>query len=114
MSTMGEGPLARSTDLIIEELGDEVLVYDTTIDRGHTPQPGCGEGLACCDGRTSAEELSAKLGLDPETVDRALDELERLRAARASRRRCAGPEGSTRREVTSRWQRSGPPPRLRR
>jgi hypothetical protein len=98
MPNMGEGPLARSTDLIIEELGDEVLVYDTKIDRGHSLSPEASKVWRACNGTTSAEELSARLGLDSETVDRALDELSSCDLLEVSPTIMA--DGSTRREVS--------------
>jgi hypothetical protein len=69
-------PLARSQDLIVEELGDEILVYDERTDRGHCLSPEAARVWQRCDGRTPADGLSAQLGLDPDTIDRALSELE--------------------------------------
>ncbi len=94
---MGEGPLARSKDLITEELGDEVLVYDTNAHRGHSLSPDAAKVWNSCDGSTSAEELSARLGLEPDTVDRALDELSNCDLLEAPPTIVA--DGSTRREA---------------
>ena len=73
MSNMGEGPLARSSDLIIEELGDEVLVYDRENDRAHSLSPEATKVWRACNGKTTAERLSVTLGLELETVNQALD-----------------------------------------
>jgi hypothetical protein len=98
VSAMGEAPLARSTDLIIEELGDEVLIYDTTIDRGHSLSPDAARVWRACNGKTPVDELSSRLGLDQETVDLALAELDRCELLEVKPSIVA--DGSTRREVT--------------
>jgi DNA-binding MarR family transcriptional regulator len=100
-----ERPLARSTDLIIEELGDEVLVYDTKTDRGHSLSPEAAKVWRACNGTTSAEVLSARLGLELETVSRALDELSSCELLETSPTIVA--DGSTRREVTLRLAKVG-------
>jgi hypothetical protein len=69
-------PLSRSADLIIEELGEELLVYDTRNDRGHSLSPTAAKVWQRCDGRTPANGLSAQLGLDAEAVEQALAELD--------------------------------------
>ena len=70
------GPRARSEDLIVEELGEELLVYDTKADRGHSLSPEAARVWRRCDGRTPTGGLSAQLDLDIESVKRALEELE--------------------------------------
>jgi hypothetical protein len=98
VSNLGEGPLARSTDLIVEELGDEVLIYDTTIDRGHSLSPEAARVWRACNGKTPVEKLSSRLGLDQETVDRALAELDSCELLEVKPSIVA--DGSTRREVS--------------
>ena len=39
-------PLARSEDLVVEELDDELLVYDVTVDRAALPERSRGARLA--------------------------------------------------------------------
>lgn len=102
---MGDTPLARSTDLIIEELGEETLVYDTKTDRGHSLSPAASQVWRSCDGKTSAEELSAKLGLDSDTADQALNELSANGLLEVSPTIVA--DGSTRREVTLKFAKVG-------
>jgi hypothetical protein len=68
-------PLARSDELVVEELGDELLVYDLTADRAHSLGAAAAQVWRACDGTRSVEALSAELGLDGETIGRALDEL---------------------------------------
>ena len=100
-----DGPLARSTDLIVEELGDEVLIYDTAIDRGHSLSPEAARVWRACNGKTPVEELSSRLGLDQETVDLALAELESCELLEVKPSIVA--DGSTRREVTLRLAKVG-------
>lgn len=71
------GPQARSEDLIIEEVGDEVLIYDSRTDKGHCLSPEAARVWRRCDGRTPIDGLTAQLGLSVERVEDALDELER-------------------------------------
>jgi hypothetical protein len=68
-------PLARSEDLVVEELGDELLVYDLTTDQAHALGPAAARVWRACDGKTDAVAFSVELGLDDETITRALDEL---------------------------------------
>jgi hypothetical protein len=96
--TSSTKPLARSEDLIVEELGDEVLVYDAKAHRGHSLTPAAAKVWRSCDGRTSAEELRATLGLESDTVDRALDELSACDLLEATPTIAA--DGATRREAT--------------
>jgi hypothetical protein len=105
VSNLGEGPLARSSDLIIEELGDEVLVYDTKTDTGHSLSPDAATVWRACNGTTSAERLSVKLGLDAETVDRALEELSACDLLEVRPTILA--DGSTRRQVTMKLAKVG-------
>jgi len=68
-------PLARADELVIEELGDELLVYDLARDRAHSLGASAARVWRACDGETKVEALSAKLELDDDTVARALSEL---------------------------------------
>src|SRR5215210_5281802 len=102
---MEEGPLARTSDLIIEELGDEVLVYDTKTDQGHSLSPEAAKVWNNCNGRTTAEMLSVQLGLDRKIVDQALDELAACELLEV--RPTIVADGSTRREVTIKMAKVG-------
>jgi hypothetical protein len=68
-------PLARSEDLVVEELGDELLVYDLTTDQAHALGAAAARVWRACDGKSDALALGVELGLDGETVTRALEEL---------------------------------------
>jgi len=68
-------PLARSADLVVEEIDDEVLVYDLTSNQAHCLSATAAAVWRACDGQTSSDALVAHLGLDAEAVGRALIEL---------------------------------------
>jgi hypothetical protein len=69
-------PLRRSDDLVIEELGEELLIYDRTSKRGHCLSPDAARVWRACDGSTDIATISANLGLPIARVREALDELE--------------------------------------
>src|SRR6266545_1209147 len=63
-------PLARTTELIIEELGSETIVYDTTRHRAHCLNQTAAFIWRQCDGETTLEEVAHRLstmtGLPPD------------------------------------------------
>ena len=69
-------PLARSEGLVVEELGDEVLVYDLAVKNAHCLSPTAATVWRRCDGRTPSSALALELGLDQAEIERALDELD--------------------------------------
>lgn len=91
-------PLARSDELTVEELGDELLVYDLRTDRAHSLSPVAARVWRACDGKTQADDLAGRLGLDATEVERALDELERCELLTPGAR-----GGLSRRELTVRF-----------
>ncbi len=70
------------------------------VDRAHSLSPDAAKVWRSCDGNTSAEELSSKLGVDPDTVARALDELSGCDLLEEPPTLAPVAEGSTRREVS--------------
>ena len=74
-------PLARKEGLIIQELPDEVLVYDLETDRAHCLNQTAAFVWQHCDGRTTAGEIAKLLGkkasakVDERIVWLALDQL---------------------------------------
>jgi hypothetical protein len=76
-SSLGsQKPMARSEGLVIEELGDELLIYDLDIKHAHCLTPTAARVWKSCDGETSRDELATSLSLDADEVARALDELD--------------------------------------
>lgn len=74
-------PLARRKGLIIQELPDEVLVYDLEADRAHCLNETAAFVWQHCNGRTTAEQIAGLLGkkanakVDERIVWLALDQL---------------------------------------
>ncbi len=76
-------PLARREGLVIQELPEEVLVYDLDRDRAHCLNETAAFVWQRCDGRTSAVEIARSLGkkvnapVDEKVVWFAIDQLGR-------------------------------------
>ncbi len=76
-------PLARKEGLVIQELPDEVLVYDLDRDRAHCLNQTAAFVWQHCDGRTSPVEIARSLGqkvnapVDEKVVWFAIDQLGR-------------------------------------
>jgi hypothetical protein len=76
-------PLARKEGLVIQELPEEVLVYDLDRDRAHCLNETAAFVWQRCDGRTSAGEIARSLGqkvnapVDEKVVWFAIDQLGR-------------------------------------
>src|SRR5262245_58896698 len=58
-------PLARQKDLIIQQLNDELLIYDRETDRAHCLNSTAALIWQNCDGRTSVEQLAQLVSQDP-------------------------------------------------
>lgn len=104
MATSSRRPLARADELVIEELGDELLVYDLKIDRAHSLSEDAARVWQRCDGKVEVESLPGELRMDPDTVTRALDELEACALLDAG---VADNNGVTRRELSVRAAKIG-------
>lgn len=76
-------PLARKDGLVIQDLQDEVLVYDLDRDRAHCLNETAAFVWERCDGRTTASEIARLLGkkvnapIDEKVVWFAVDQLRR-------------------------------------
>jgi hypothetical protein len=72
----GEGcPRAREDGLVIETIGDELLVYDTETSRAHSLNASAAAVFEACDGTRSAEQIGQEGGLDADAVGLALADL---------------------------------------
>jgi hypothetical protein len=89
-------PLARADDLVVEEVGQELLVYDQTNECAHSLGVAAARVWRACDGETTTESLSAKLDMDADTVARAIEELHECNLLDSGQQL----EGMTRREAT--------------
>jgi hypothetical protein len=65
MNPKGYQPRARSQDLIVEELIDEVLVYDTERDKAHCLNSTAARVWKQCDGRSTAAQIARRLLTPP-------------------------------------------------
>jgi hypothetical protein len=59
-----ELPSARKEGLVIRELADELLVYDTQRDKAHCLNPTAALIFHHCDGRSSPAEIAHSLSLE--------------------------------------------------
>jgi hypothetical protein len=93
-------PRARTEELVVEDLADEVLIYDRRNDQAHCLSREATMVWRVCDGTTPTAELATALSLTPETVERAIAELDACDLLEAS-------PGVTRREATIRMAKVG-------
>ena len=105
-------PHARSDDLVIEEVDDELLVYDSTNKRGHCLGATAARVWRACDGHSDVSAISEALELDAEVVRQALDELEALelldtQGVKVVQAGSGNGDGLTRRQLAGRSARVG-------
>jgi hypothetical protein len=73
-----ELPLARSEGLITEELGGELLVYDSESNMAHALEPQAAAVWRACDGRNDTQALAAHCGNSEAGVRKTLARLGEL------------------------------------
>ena len=61
-------PVARTEELGVEEIGDELLVYDQRSDQAHCLGSAAARVWRACDGTRTVEEFSVALTLEKGTV----------------------------------------------
>jgi hypothetical protein len=83
MPTSSANPRARTEQLIVEEVKDEILIYDETSQRASCLNPTATLVWKYCDGQTSAAEIAARMSrelgspVDTRFVWFALDQLDK-------------------------------------
>ena len=98
-------PLSRTDNLVIRELDDETLVYDTERDEAHCLNPTAALVWQQCDGKTTADQaarsLQSKLGapIDSDLVWLAVKQLQRFHLVE----RTPKPQGVTRRDLVLKY-----------
>ena len=97
-------PLARIDGLIVEEHGDEVLIYDREHDLAHCLGPVAATVWNACDGTKTPTQLSSELDLDVDVVERAIGDLGGFELLQ---RGPGSVGGTTRRELTVRTAKAG-------
>ncbi|HEX4735914.1 MAG TPA: PqqD family protein [Thermoleophilaceae bacterium] len=77
-SLRAKKPLARTDELVVEEFGDEFLIYDSRHHRAHSLGTTAASIWRACDGTVDVETMSERLDLTEVEIRHALDELEAL------------------------------------
>lgn len=101
-------PLARKEGLIVQELPDEVLVYDASNDKAHCLNNTAAKVWKYCDGKTDAAGIAQNLSRElnapvaTELVWLALDQLEQSDLVEKQTRSALAKAGLSRRDVIKR------------
>ena len=99
-------PQARSQGIVMEELADEVLVYDLGRDRAHCLNQTAANVWKLCDGKSSPAKIAAQLDgkLDPAVAEEVVwAALKQLSSAGLLEEKVKRPAtGLSRREVVKR------------
>lgn len=74
---MNNLPLARTTGVVVQDLGKEILVYDLNTDKAYNLNETSATIYQACDGKTSIEELRVKTKFTDEIIFLAIDELQK-------------------------------------
>jgi hypothetical protein len=67
--------LARDEGLVVDSIGDELLVYDTACSRAHSLNAVAAAVWRACDGRRDVDQLAVFTGFDRSAVELALNNL---------------------------------------
>jgi Coenzyme PQQ synthesis protein D (PqqD) len=73
-----ESPIARSEDLLVEELGDELLVYDRGCDEAHSLDASAAAIWRACDGTKPVSAIASDLVLEEAVVQSTVEQLGEL------------------------------------
>jgi hypothetical protein len=101
-------PRARSEGLVIQELPDEVLIYDLERDKAHCLNQTAAIVWKNCDGKTSVSQLAQILARESglpannELVWLALEQLNKAKLLPDAVKQSEGKKPMTRREVIKR------------
>ena len=70
-------PAARTSGLVVQEMPDEVLVYDLNTNKAHCLNQTAAKVWKACDGKTSVSEIAAHFGkgANEDLVWLAIDQL---------------------------------------
>jgi hypothetical protein len=68
-------PVARSADIVVQELGKEVLVYDLKLHKAYNLNQTSSIVYKACDGRTTFADLNRKHKFTDDLIHLALDQL---------------------------------------
>lgn len=68
-------PLARTQDVVVQELGEEILVYDLKIHKAFNLNETSSKVYQACDGKTTFEELKRRHKFTDDLIYLTLDQL---------------------------------------
>jgi hypothetical protein len=68
-------PLARSTGIVVQELGKEILIYDLNTHKAYNLNETSSTVYQACDGKTTFDELKQKHKFTDDLIFLALDQL---------------------------------------
>ncbi len=74
---MNRLPLARTTDIVVQDVGKEILVYDLRTHKAYSLNETSSIVYQACDGETTFEQLRAKNKFTDEIIFLAIDELKK-------------------------------------
>jgi hypothetical protein len=101
-------PIARKDELVIEELPEEILVYDTKRHKAHCLNQTAALVWKNCDGQTSIPDITrilqkeSKVPVDDAVATLALEQLGKAHLLQEPLTPPAGREGLSRREAVRR------------
>ena len=99
---MNKLPPARSKDVVVQELGEEVLVYDLVTHKAYCLNETSGKVYKACDGVTTFDQLRAKTKFTDEIIFLTLDELKKENLIEEDGSYASPFAGMSRREVIRR------------
>src|SRR4051794_9801026 len=68
-------PQARSTGLVVKQIGPDLLIFDETERRAHSVNEVAATVWRACDGTRDRDAIAATTGVAPDLVDIALQSL---------------------------------------
>lgn len=74
---MNNLPLARTAEIVLQELGEEILIYDLKTHKAYNLNETSSIVYRACDGKTAFDELKHKTKFTDDIIFLALDELKK-------------------------------------
>jgi hypothetical protein len=96
---MNKLPLARNTNIVVQELGKEFLIYDLNTHKAYNLNETSTIVYKACDGNTSFDELRVKNNFTDDIIFLALDELKKESLLEENQAYNSPFSGMSRREV---------------
>lgn len=74
---MNKLPIARTTDIVVQDLGEEILVYDLRTHKAYSLNETSSIVYQACDGKTTFEQLKVRNKFTDEIIFLAIEELKK-------------------------------------